>query len=94
MFCNICRTVINRAFYLTISLVKGVLTQAITMVVSSAPHGANFRILDNILMKKKMSWIMVTTIWSIVTIGPRSMMGRLQLVAVIRLTTVELLATR
>lgn len=43
-------------------------------------------------MKKKMSWIIVTTIWRMVTIGPRSMIGRLQLVAVIRLTTSRLLA--
>lgn len=34
---------------------KGILTHAITIVVSSAPHGANFRILDKILMKKKIS---------------------------------------
>lgn len=35
--------------------IQGVLTQAITIVVSSGPHGASFRILDDILMRKKIS---------------------------------------
>lgn len=43
------------------------LTHAITIVVSSAPHGDSFRIFDIILRKKKMSWKIVTRICSKMT---------------------------
>ena len=60
IFCSIC-CVISLCYNST-SWNRCILTKAITMVVSSGPHGASFRILDVILMKKKTSCIMVTTI--------------------------------